>query len=185
MLKRDNKNGFTLVETLVVITIVAILISIVTFNFQEARKKSRDKIRQADLQSLQLAIELYKSQNGRYPAMGCGPSGPGGHAWAGIGGGWNSSNGWGGYRCSNYILGLTPTYIAALPLDPLASGMGYIYTTNTLGTSYKVILWGVESSFITSYGDEFARCPSAGSNCPAALPDPIYYAIYSSGAEGW
>ncbi len=182
-LSKNNK-GFSLIEILVVIAIIGILTSILVVNYNEARENSRDKIRKSDLKSLQLAIELYKSQNGQYPAMGCGT--PGTH-WAGSG---PHSASWGA-SCDVYIAGLVPDYIGKLPADPSRESednTGYIYTTDAGRTSYKLLAHqSVESNFITSFADEFARCPSLGGSC-TNLTDPwvrATYAIYSVGAEQW
>lgn len=65
---RKYKYGFTLIELLVVITIISILAAVLMANFNEAKELTRNKAFAADLKEVQLAIELYKSQNSRYPA---------------------------------------------------------------------------------------------------------------------
>jgi prepilin-type N-terminal cleavage/methylation domain-containing protein len=65
---QNNKNsGLTLVELMVVITIIGLLSAIVYANFGDVRKQARDKVRMTDLKEIQLALELYKSQNSQYP----------------------------------------------------------------------------------------------------------------------
>lgn len=63
-----KKKGFTLVELLIVISIVAILSAVVMSNFTLARQKGRDARRKVDIQSIQSALELYRSDIGSYPA---------------------------------------------------------------------------------------------------------------------
>jgi prepilin-type N-terminal cleavage/methylation domain-containing protein len=60
--------GFTLVELLVVMSIIAILTSITVGTFVESQKKSRDVSRKANLKSLSEAINLYYADNGLFPA---------------------------------------------------------------------------------------------------------------------
>lgn len=64
------KKGFTLIELLVVIAIVGVLsaaaIAIINPSFQ--LKKSRDTKRKADLAQFQAAFELYRADQGAYPA---------------------------------------------------------------------------------------------------------------------
>ncbi|MEY2664901.1 MAG: hypothetical protein RLZZ480_6 [Candidatus Parcubacteria bacterium] len=174
----EKKKGFTLVEMVVVITIIGILASILFASFSQSRKISRDKIRKADLKQLQLAIELYKSQNGRYPA-GCSAD-----TW--VGPGPVSASGF--TQCdSNWISGVTPDYIQELPRDPNQesdSNKGFYYKTNSTGSMYKLMVYQtVESLTLSSYSDEFSRCPSACGSCSAVASN--VYAVYSAGAECW
>ena len=64
--KRTGR-GFTLIELLVVIAIIGILSSVVLASLNDARTKSRDAKRIADLKQVQLALELYFDANGSYP----------------------------------------------------------------------------------------------------------------------
>ena len=130
--------GFTLVEVTVVVSVLAILATVIFANFNQGSAQSRDAKRQADLRNLQAAIELYKNEHGRYPA-GC--NGPGN--WSGQSGS--------GHDClsgSQYIVGheagisFAPKFIRTLPTDPkLKSGVdsGYVYIVNTAGTVYKIM----------------------------------------------
>src|SRR3990167_7229706 len=58
---------FKIIELLVVITIIAILIAVVSPSFINAQKKSRDARRKNDLKSVQSALDLYFETNGKYP----------------------------------------------------------------------------------------------------------------------
>jgi len=60
-------SGFTLLELLVVISIIGILIALGTVSYSVAQRKSRDAKRKGDVKSLQNGFEQYYSQNGRYP----------------------------------------------------------------------------------------------------------------------
>lgn len=60
--------GFTLVEILVVISIAALLSSILISSITSAREKSRDNQRIADLKEIQFALEVYRDVNGDYPS---------------------------------------------------------------------------------------------------------------------
>lgn len=67
-----RKPGFTIVELLIVIVVIAILatISIVAYNGIQAR--SRDSIRKQDLANLAKATQLYAVDNGDKAEAGCG-----------------------------------------------------------------------------------------------------------------
>ncbi len=54
--------GFTLIELVVVMAIIAILTGLSVFNFNQARMKARDISRKNDLKQLQNALELYKNE---------------------------------------------------------------------------------------------------------------------------
>ena len=61
------KKGFTLIELMVVILIIAILSGIVMAQFSVAKAKSRDGKRVADIAQIQLAIQLYFDRCNQYP----------------------------------------------------------------------------------------------------------------------
>lgn len=60
--------GFTLIELLVVISIIGILAAVLMVNFGQARDSAKNKSIQAAMGEIQLALEVYKAQNRRYPA---------------------------------------------------------------------------------------------------------------------
>ncbi|MFQ5540907.1 MAG: type II secretion system protein [Candidatus Paceibacteria bacterium] len=64
---RNKARGFTLIELLVVIAIIGILSSVVLASLNDARQKSRDAKRVADIKQLQLAMELFFDTNASYP----------------------------------------------------------------------------------------------------------------------
>jgi prepilin-type N-terminal cleavage/methylation domain-containing protein len=62
-----KKNGFTLLEILVVISIIAILVALGTAAYSTAQKKGRDARRQSDIKAIQNGFEQYYSKNNAYP----------------------------------------------------------------------------------------------------------------------
>jgi len=67
----SKQSGFTLLELLVVVSIIGILIAISSAAFSTAQKKSRDAKRYGDVKSLQNAFEQYAAQNSGLYAAAC------------------------------------------------------------------------------------------------------------------
>lgn len=140
-----NKKGFTLIEILVVATIIGLLAGIGAVSYVTLNKSSRDARRKGDLEQLRAAVELYKSNVGTYPTTT--------NVWYGECSGAQSVQ-------SAYVPGLVAgNYITVLPRDPkhgLATITGctgsstcYMYRSN--GTDYKIKAnCGYESAVNTS-----------------------------------
>lgn len=64
-----EKRGFTLVEILIVVSIIGLLASIVLVGLGSFRSRGRDARRIADLRQTQNALELYYSKFGSYPLV--------------------------------------------------------------------------------------------------------------------
>lgn len=64
-----QRKGFTILELLIVIAIIAILVSMGTVAYSSAQKKARDGKRTADMKAIQNAYEQYYADNNSvYPA---------------------------------------------------------------------------------------------------------------------
>ena len=66
--RNPHKKAFTLIELLVVVAIISMMASIILSSLNQARSKSRDARRVADIKQLQLALSLYYNDNGSYPS---------------------------------------------------------------------------------------------------------------------
>ena len=107
--------GFTLIELLVVIAIIGLLSSVVLASLNTARGKARDARRMADLDQLQLALEMYYDTNGSYPAYSTSIVNPD-------------------------LASLVPSYIGRLPADPVHTGStGYRYCV--VGSDYILLAY--------------------------------------------
>lgn len=66
--KINNSKGFSLVEVMVVVGIIALLAAIVTPNLLNARVTSNETAAKAALKSISVALENYAAINSEYPA---------------------------------------------------------------------------------------------------------------------
>ncbi|MHB8635907.1 MAG: prepilin-type N-terminal cleavage/methylation domain-containing protein [Fimbriimonadaceae bacterium] len=66
---RINRPGFTLVELLIVIIIIAVLAAIAIPKFVNSSERSKEASLHADLKLVRDAIELFHNDTGGYPAV--------------------------------------------------------------------------------------------------------------------
>ncbi len=71
--KRIRQLGFTLIELMVAVTIIAMLTAAGLISYRQASISSRNSKRKADLEQIKAALVLYRTDNGKYPATS--PSG--------------------------------------------------------------------------------------------------------------
>lgn len=92
--------GFTLLELLVVISIIGIIMAIGSVSFSTAQKKGRDSRRQGDMKAIQKSLEQYYALDNAYPDS---------------------------VTSGGNIVYLTNTLMNVVPYDPKNSG-DYVYT---------------------------------------------------------
>jgi prepilin-type N-terminal cleavage/methylation domain-containing protein len=110
-----SKKGFTLVELLVVITIIGILSTVVVVSLNSARVRARDSKRLADVRQIALALEYCYDINQKYVASANYP---------GVG--------------MALTCGST-TLINAMPADP-STGNAYSYAVDNSSNPQKYVL---------------------------------------------
>lgn len=125
-------SGFTIVELLIVIVVIAILAAISIVAYSGIQARGRDAQRAQDIGVITQALEVYYIDNGRYPNGSCASG-------CTINGGWSTTNdvGWDSLKVA-----LVPKYISSLPSDPKATiganptaqdNYGYAYFSNSSG----------------------------------------------------
>ncbi len=102
-------SGFTIVELLIVIVVIAILAAISVVAYNGIQQRARDSQRNSDVATIVKALELYYVQNGQYPA---------GNGSTAINGAWSATvdASW-----ANLASILAPNYISTLPTEPTPS----------------------------------------------------------------
>lgn len=135
-----RQGGFTIIEMLIVVTILALLAGILVPVLEDAAKSSRDARRAADLKTVQAALEAYKRANGVYPDTG--------GEW------WGDAPTYGSRTYNGataYIPGLVPTYLQTLPKDPDSryptGDQGYMYRSDAV--DYKFCINKTPETFPT------------------------------------
>lgn len=66
-MRKKTTLGFTLVELLVVMSILGVLVTLVAGGFRTAQLRGRDAERKSDLREIANALELFYSDYGKYP----------------------------------------------------------------------------------------------------------------------
>lgn len=66
-----NLKGTSLIEVLIVATILVILSTIGIMSYRDARAKARDAKRKYDVRSVSLALQIYYDEEGAYPICSC------------------------------------------------------------------------------------------------------------------
>jgi general secretion pathway protein G len=61
-----RKKSFTLIEILVVVTIISVLMAVGVTSYSSINKRSRDTKRKSDIEQIRSALEMYRSDNGSY-----------------------------------------------------------------------------------------------------------------------
>ncbi|MBU1088401.1 type II secretion system GspH family protein [Patescibacteria group bacterium] len=64
---KNLKNGFSLIELIVAMTIVMVVTMVGVVSYQGANRKARDGKRKADLEKIRVALEIYRQENDYYP----------------------------------------------------------------------------------------------------------------------
>jgi type II secretion system protein G len=67
---RDGERGFTLIELMIVVGIIAILAGILIPNFVNARAQAQTAACESNLRQIATALELYYADNQEYPEAG-------------------------------------------------------------------------------------------------------------------
>ena len=119
----NGERGFTLIEILIVVAIIAVLASAVLIGLGPIQRQGRDARRISDLRQVQNALELYYGKCGYYPGttQATSPCGA-----------FSAISAWTDVTTAlvGSVLG-----VAQIPNDPTA-GTNYFYGTSGTGNSY-------------------------------------------------
>jgi type II secretion system protein G len=113
----DSSKGFTLIELMVVMVILAILVALASGSYASSTRRGRDNRRKNDLRNVTTALEAYYNDKGVYPQgnangeiVGCGTADAQTCSWGGQ------------FKDKNNTL-----YMVLIPSDP-SDSQRYYYT---------------------------------------------------------
>ena len=140
-----NKKAFTLVELLVVMSIIGILAAVGIGSFRTTQMKGRDAQRKSDLKQISNSLDLYYADYGQYPS--------------------SAQVAWG----SEFSDAKGTIYFKTVPSDPLTdNSYSYLYRVSADSQMYQLFaqLENTEDRdrITTTYA-----CGAASGNCNYAL----------------
>ncbi len=162
----NKQRGFTLLELIVVITIIGLLVSVILASLSVEKAKSRDARRLSDLNQIRIAIELYSNDKGHLPRE----SADSANGRVGEGGGLDT---------------LLAPYMSVVPMDPLGPGNAnyyYYYDGRQLcgGSTFIAVLFARKmESYKSNYTD---TCTSWGGEGGAGQPGSRH--VYLGESDG-
>ncbi len=155
--KQKQQPGFTIVELLIVIVIIAILATISIVAYTGVQSRSRDSKRLSDMQSIEKALAIYSVDNGGYPTCSNTTYIPGGALSA--------------CNLSAISASLVPNYVKSLPVDPINSGNDvFQYAVGYRKTSETAFTGDASNNFITGM-----RLETRSGNLNGGWVGPAYY----------
>jgi general secretion pathway protein G len=151
---KTTKQGFTLIEILIVVAIIAILASVVLVGLGPTQQAGRDARRISDLAETQNGLELYYNKCGYYPGIA-------------------ASSTCGVYKAANTWTDMTTSLtgsnigVMSVPTDP--TGGKYYQYGSTNGTSYVIeaTLENSNNSALSNYNPPSIQTGVATCTAPA------------------
>ena len=172
---RDARRGFTLIEILVVVAIIAILSSVILIGLGPTRKLGRDARRISDLRQVQNGLEIYFNKCGYYPG--------GTQSGATCVGSYTTNNTWGTGSGSGRT-GMTGALInsnlgiSSAPDDPSSPVQDYIYQALTGGRGYVMATQLEDASNPAARGQTTINTGAGSVSCGAAAPNGgVWYCV--------
>ena len=152
------RKAFTIIELMIVITILGVLATLISGNFITSLKKGRDAKRKADLEHIQRALEMYYEDKKAYP----------------------TSVLFGGKLCETQTCNTQEKiYMEKVPNDPTGSNYGY----RSDGTYYRLYACLENNQQVLPYQSQnYSGVISCANTCqnPSGTNVPCVWGVSSS-----
>lgn len=175
-----QKNGFTIVELLIVVVVIAILAAITIVSYSGITNRANDTAVQGDLSAMLRKMELYYTDNGRYPIV-LSTTQPD-----------NSTT----YDFTEFATAVQGLKVTQNAYRTGGNNVNFAYCTNNAGSAYGVAAWskssrdqGYSVSSVTGNRVATFAYPLDGGSltCSRISPDFTRWVwLYNvSGSGGW
>ena len=190
MFLRRKSAGFTLLEVMVVITIIGLMSSVVIVSLSGARAKARDAARISNVLEIRNALAIYRERFGRYPLNYSGGTNPSAPVFvpAGLPG-----NGWG--ACDRELPGIAGGGVVTAGC-PLCSEVTLVNPQAYVASMQELVNAGLLSVIPRSRPGEPAYCyqrvgdrayvvTTLETSVPSTQGAPGTCRIYTSSNTNW
>lgn len=146
-----QKSGFTIVELLIVVVVIAILAAITIVSYTGIQSKANDAAVQTDFSAMAKKLELYYTDNGKYPVVTSTTQQD------------NTTT----YDFTQLGTALQGYKVTQSAYRSGSNTVNFAYCTNNLGTSYGIAAWSKTSR------DQGYSISSVNGNTVSVFPYPL------------